>query len=589
MNITQAILHEVEVGKARVITYVVPLAIALFIVVLYYDYSLYHGLNDAQSMDNAQVARQIAQGHGFTTKFLRPYAVTQLHDYLTPKTGKLFPNDQFPDGTPKIIPDTYNAPGYPYLLAGWFKLLHPKFDQSNDEIANQHMYAGDRWIPVLNQIFMILTAILVFAMGRILFDNRVAWVSFLAFVCSNLIWQYSITALSTNVLMFLVTAMLLALLKIFCVAEAHFENDEPFWSVWLWTIALAVFLIAASLTRLHLLVLLLPVVAFLAMMPRTNFLLLPLVILLVVGAVIPWFWHVYQVCGSPFGSNIPELLRGEGSFPDNQIYCLPHIPSYEQIYKDLVKKEFSGFRWHFEHGWDLLGSNPMVLLFAASLLHRFKRPRANIFRWFAVGAAFCLIAANNLGDPTPDALGAWNTVIVLLPGMIVVGTAFFFILLDRLDLQLWLINNTIIITILALGAVPLILTVTTTETKYFNYPPYFPSIISQISQMAHPDEWVTTDMPWATAWYGDRASLWLPDKISDFEDYHDNYCPTGILFISSVSIEAPMSHMVSGEYADWFAVFAGSNIPPNFPFNSHANFEQFHIDYFIWSDTIRWK
>jgi hypothetical protein len=217
MNFIQTTLQVIEVGKGQILVRIIPLLATLLIVGGAYDMIVYHGLSDAQSMDNAQLARQIVRGQGFTTEFLRPQAVAQLRDYAISqslqngKTRDLFPSDQFPPGTPRILPDTYNAPGYPCLLATWFYFIHPEFDQVAMAMSTSHIYSADRFIPLLNQVFMLMTALLVFALGRRLFDDRVAWISMLAFLGTDLVWHYTLTALSTNVLMFLITAMALEL------------------------------------------------------------------------------------------------------------------------------------------------------------------------------------------------------------------------------------------------------------------------------------------------------------------------------------------------------------------------------------------
>ena len=451
-NSFQNILRAIEAGEGPSLIRMIPLIVALLVIGLVYNFSIYHGLSDAQSMDNAQLARQIVRGQGYTTKFLRPHAITQLHDYavsqnlLSGDSNPLFPADQFPKGTPRILPDTYNAPGYPCLLAAWFALVRPDFNQSIEDMYARHVYSGDRWIPLLNQIFLLLTALLVFDMSRRLFDQRVAWMSMVSFLATDMIWQFSMTALSTTVLMFLVTAVLFCALNIFCVGEACAEHEETsFGTAWLWALALVLLLAAACLTRLHLLVLLLPLAGLLILMPRAHPLLIIGMVAVVAGFVAPWFWHMDKISGSPLGSNAPLLLYGEDIYKENQIFCATSIPSYERLFKDVVKKEYIGFRWHFEHAWNLLGSNPMILLFAASFLHRFKRLRIQIFQWLLLGCSLVLIAANNMAVDNPETLGPWNTVIVLLPCMLVIGGAFFFILLDRLNLQIVILNQTVVV------------------------------------------------------------------------------------------------------------------------------------------------
>jgi 4-amino-4-deoxy-L-arabinose transferase-like glycosyltransferase len=596
MNFIQSTLQLVEVGKGQVLVRLVPLVTALLIIGIACNLSIYRGLNDAQSMDNAQLARQIVRGQGFTTEFLRPHAVAQLRDYavsqslMTGKPRDLFPPDQFPPGKPRILPDTYNPPGYPYLLAAWFYLIHPEFDQLPSAMSESHIYSGDRWIPLLNQIFLLMTAILVFALGRRLFDERVAWMSMVAFVASDLVWRYTLTALSTSVLMFLVTAVLFCTVEIFCVGEACFESeDRSFTPAWFWALALSLLLTAACLTRLHVLVLLVPLFLLLLVMPRASFFLVAVIALVVIGLVTPWFLHVNTVSGNPLGSNTPLMLFGEDDYQGNQIYCTTSIPSYERLFKDASKKEYSGFLWNFEHAWTLLGANPLILLFGASILHQFKRRRTRLFHWLLFGCALALIAANNLGSPTPEALGSWNILVVLFPSMLVIGGAFFFILLDRLNLQLWLLNNLIVTTTLAITVLPLLLTLTTSNSLYYNFPPYMPPVIKTFGQFSEPDEWITSDMPWATAWYADRASLWLPDSISDFQNFHDNVCPTGLILLTPVTWAQPIATVMTGEYKDWFPFVVGLSPPQNFPLSVHTATGPGGPDYSLWSDRPRWQ
>jgi hypothetical protein len=595
VNFLQNALQVVEVGKAQALVRLIPLTAVLVLVGLTYNFYLYHGLNDAQSMDNAQLARQISRGQGFTTEFLRPHAIAQLRDNAiaqnisTGRSAELFPASEYPPGRPKILHDTYNAPGYPYLLAAWFRIVHPEFDQTAAAISTARYYSGDRWIPPLNLLFMLMTGGLVFLLGRRLFDERTAWLALACFFATDLMWQYSMTALSTTFLMFLVTAMLMCTLEVICVGEACFEHEEySFGPAWLWSLAVAFLLAAICLTRLHFLVLLIPLFIVLVLMPRAS-IGLPLLILLIVGGAAGlWLLHVYNICGNPLGSNAPLLYFGQGDYKGNQIYCATSIPSYEALLRNGMTKEYAGFRWHLENVWSLLGASPLILFFGASLLHQFKRKRTQLFHWLLVGCGLFLIAANNLAVSKPVSLDAWNALIVLFPCMLVLGCAFFYIMLDRLSIQIGLLNNIIVLGVLLLNVLPLLQTLTSNNGLSYNFPPYVPPLIKILGQYSEPDEWVTSDMPWATAWYADRASLWLPDSITDFQNFHDNICPTGILILTPVTAAQPVETFTVGEYKDWFAFAMNLPTPPAFPLNVHTTTAS-GPNYSIWSDRPRWQ
>jgi 4-amino-4-deoxy-L-arabinose transferase-like glycosyltransferase len=595
MNFIQSTLQAVEVGKGQILTRLAPLLTALLIVIGAYDMVIFRGLTDAQSMDNAQLARQILRHQGFTTKFIRPQALAQLSDYraaqslVTGGPHDLFPASIYPPGVARVLPDTYNAPGFPCLLAAYFFVVHPEFDQPAPAMSGG-VYSGDRWIPFLNQGIVFLTAILVFALGRRLFDDRVAWLSVLAFLGTDLLWHYTLSALSTCLMMFLITAALMCLLEVFAVSEACSDNeDHSFGPAWLWGLAAALLLSAACLTRLHFLVLLVPMFALLILMPRPSFLLFAVLSLVVIGAVAPWFYHLYKVSGNPLGSNFGQVLYGDGDYEGNELWCSSSIPTYEQLFRQASKKETTGFRWNFEHGWELLGSNPMILFFGASILHQYRRRRSQAFQWLVFGSALTILAANNLGVAKPDTLGPWNALFVLFPVMIVMGTSFFYILLDRLNIQVRLLTSLIVIASLVLTALPMLFTLTTTSNLFYAFPPYMPPYLKSISEYAAPDEWVTSDLPWATAWYADRASLWLPDSISEFENLHDNVCPTGILLLTPVSWSQPASAFRTGEYKDWLPFVAGAPLPSDFPLQVHTFTPPGGPEYHIWSDRPRWE
>ncbi len=607
-NTFQNLIRSIEVGKLEVITRLVPFFITLGVIALLYNFGpvntplgplggTFRGLSDSQSMDTMQLARQIATGQGYTTKFIRPYALKQLRDQTTLRSladggsPDLFPAS-LPAEAPRVVPDTYNAPGYPYLLAAFFKVIHPNFNQGFKEISESHYYTPERLLPPINTIFMLMTAGLVFLLGYRLFDDRVAWLALCAFVLTNLMWQFTLTALSTSFLMLLVTAIMCCVVEIYCVGEACFQSEEhSFGMGWVWALVLALLLAVACLTRLHLIVLLIPLALVFGLMPQARAFLPVMIALIVVGAVIPWFWHMYRVTGNPLGSNLPLLLYGaDPAFAGNQIYCSTTLLDYNStLMKYIVQKEFQGCLFHFQNAWQLLGSSPLIILFAATLVHRFKRPRAQMLQWLTFGCLLVIMAVNNLGVSDPDVVSAWNNIVLLFPVMLVIGSAFFFIQFDRLDIQIGLVKGLIIIGVLVATSFPMLINFTTPRMQFYAYPPYMPPLIKVISQFAKPNEWVTSDMPWATAWYGDRASLWLPDSLTEFTALHDNVCPTGVLLFTPVTWLAPLDNIINGEQKEWAPFITKTNLPPNFPLRANTPTPPGGPNYSIWCDRPRWN
>src|SRR5688572_31535539 len=81
----QEIIHKVEHGPAyRVLTYVVGVIFFVTVAVCY-DLALYRNLSTIEGMDAAQLARNLSEGKGFNTSFVRPFSIhlLQKHQGIT--------------------------------------------------------------------------------------------------------------------------------------------------------------------------------------------------------------------------------------------------------------------------------------------------------------------------------------------------------------------------------------------------------------------------------------------------------------------------------------------------------------------------
>jgi hypothetical protein len=96
-------------------------------------------------------------------------------------------------------------------------------------------------------------------------------------------------------------------------------------------------------------------------------------------------------------------------------------------------------------------------------------------------------------------------------------------------------------------------------------------------------------MPWATAWYADRGSLWLPDSLADFQNLNENVCPTGVIMLTPISFAEPLNTFTSGEYKDWYPFITEGQLPTGFPLNVHTKTAPGGPDYYVWSDRPRWQ
>src|SRR5438045_2472667 len=99
-----------EGGGSRIVRFV--LAVFVFTALaVFYDLRCFRNLASEESMDVAQLARNIAEGRGYTTDFIRPASLALLSAHHPDQHFRL----------ERGLPDLAHPPAYPVLLAGWMK------------------------------------------------------------------------------------------------------------------------------------------------------------------------------------------------------------------------------------------------------------------------------------------------------------------------------------------------------------------------------------------------------------------------------------------------------------------------------------
>ena len=98
-----------------------------------YAATQFNGLRHAEAMDQAQVARNLARGKGFTTQFIRPLSLWWLVERSASRNAML-------DGHPDLL----NPPAYPALLVALFYVVEKGDMKSGDaaEASKEKPAAG---------------------------------------------------------------------------------------------------------------------------------------------------------------------------------------------------------------------------------------------------------------------------------------------------------------------------------------------------------------------------------------------------------------------------------------------------------------
>src|SRR5580658_6844668 len=118
----QKLITEMESTAGRRLLWAFACCLALAGLVIWYDIWSYRGFSAPEAMDTAQVARNLADGHGYATQCIVP-----LRFYLMKSKGQAVMETQTALGQHGgYYADLGNPPVYPTVLAGLMKLAKPK-------------------------------------------------------------------------------------------------------------------------------------------------------------------------------------------------------------------------------------------------------------------------------------------------------------------------------------------------------------------------------------------------------------------------------------------------------------------------------
>src|SRR5579863_9733281 len=133
MPFIQDIIHRLEVGAGLRHLRKALILIGMLGLILLYDFRGMKNLNTMEAMDSAQLARNIAEGKGFSTLFIRPFSIYLLESAYADAHGPPALGDMTDRGQVRDKhPDLANPPVYPLVLASFMKLSHVFRYQSAD-------------------------------------------------------------------------------------------------------------------------------------------------------------------------------------------------------------------------------------------------------------------------------------------------------------------------------------------------------------------------------------------------------------------------------------------------------------------------
>jgi hypothetical protein len=587
MPFLQDIIHKLEVGGGLRVIRIVATLLTIAFLGVGYNWRAFRNMASQEAMDAAQVARNLAQGKGYTTLFIRPFSI-----YLVKKRNEkklsVLPPERAKDlaQLKGMHPDLANPPVYPVVLAGAMKVLPFRYAINLNQPFVQHQ--PDFLITLFNQVLFLAIVVLTFLLARHLFDASVAWLSGGLLLGSELFWRFSVSGLSTMLLILVFMGL------VWCLVFFEHEAREPKWGT-AGVIVLAglvgVLVGVGALTRYAFGWLILPVVAFLILSCNRQRVLVVLISLVTFSAVLaPWVARNYSLSGMPFGTAGFSVMESTVIFPEYRLERSLE-PDFSHLYlMPFWIKLMTNARQIVQSELPKLGGSWITAFFLVGLMVGFLNPAVRRLRYFVLGCVAVLVIVQSLGrtqlsEDSPE-INSENLLVLLAPLLLIYGVSLFYLLLDQVILPFPQLRYIIIGGFSLLVCLPMIFVFLPPKPRPVVYPPYYPPAIQTIASWLKEKELTMSDVPWAMAWYGQRQSVWLtlkctpdakdPSTHEDFFAINDYQKPINLLYLTPQTMDARfLSQWVRAGEQSWgsfvLETLRNKKVPEYFPLNQTQN------------------
>jgi hypothetical protein len=523
-------------------------------------FTLFRGLNAPQAMDQAQIAREIARGNGFTTKMIRPVAYYQAQKGENRSVSF------------QLFEDTYHSPLNPLLNAAVLKLIGADDADAWQMNENEMVYPLDRVIATVCTLFFLMAIGVNYLLISRIFDAKIAGVCAILMLFCETFWNYSLSGLPQMLMLLLFSC---GIYFVYRAVEAATEGRIAMTPA----IIAGVFFTLLALTHWMTVWIALGYIIFAAISFRPRGIVgISILALLLIPSTLVMVRN-YGITGSPFGTAFLTLYNGLGNGSEETVMRTTDLSAEPLVLDGLISKILRTTLLQATDIIPLLGGIIVAPLFFLSLLHPFKRGSIATFRW----AIFLMWVTTAFGlsifGLSKEALDPNQLHLLFAPIMTAYGLAFVSILWSRLDFVAGtpLLRNVHHIVIVAVCSLPLILSLPAKVRLGMtlrdrggvpHWPPYYaPALNSKKSGLKG---WVTdkqivfSDQPWAVAWYADRVSVWLPPTRQGFESIEtiaaDLQTPAvGILISPSSHGSGPVSD-VATRYKDFTSLVLSGRV-----------------------------
>lgn len=517
-------------------------------------------------MDQAQISREIARGHGFTTKMIRPVAYDQAQRAQKRSISLVG------------FQDTYHSPLNPLLNAAVLKIIGADKPNSWQMGANEMVFPLDRVIATVSTLFFLLAIGVNYLLIARIFDAKIAGVCAILMLFCDSFWNYSLSGLPQMLMLLLFSS---ALYFAYRAVEATTEGRLAMTPA----LIAGVFFTLLALTHWMTVWIALGYIIFAAVTFRPRGVIgITILVLLIIAGIGPILRN-QSITGSPFGTAFLTVYNGLSNSGEAAVMRTADLESEPLVIDGLIAKILRTTLMQSMDIIPLLGGIIVAPLFFLSLLHPFKRASISSFRWAIL--VMWILAAFGLAifGISKDPLDPNQIHLLFAPIMTAYGLAFVSILWSRLEFvaSTPMLRNVHYFLIVGICALPLVLALPMKVRVGMhlrdrggvpNWPPYYaPALNSKtagIRGWTTDDEVIFSDQPWAVAWYADRLSIWLPPTYAGFEKLetiaNDLQTPVTGILISPCSHGLGSLTEVANQYKDFtFMVLDGRTFFTNYP------------------------
>ena len=495
----------------------------------------FRGLSSPRGMEQAQIGREIARGNGYTTKIIRPVAISQMKEA----------NGEQPNL--ENLPDTYHAPLNPCVNAAVLKMTDAGNNQRWRMSNDTNIYQLDRVIAATCTIFFLIAIGVNYLLISRIFDSTIAATTAILMLFCDLMWNFSQSGLPQMLMLMLFSCAMFFVWR-------GIENKEENQSALAPVMISGIFMCLLVLTHWITLWIYIGYVIFAAVYFKPKGVIATALTAMLAIFVIPVIYFLYiSPTDSPFGTAYYAIHNGLGGGEDSIMRNLS--PAGEDLaLQGLLMNIMRATLLQISDLHQNFGAILVAPLFFLALLHPFKRASLASFRWMILlmwvfaGIGMSIYGINR-GSMDPNQIH-----ILFAPLMTAYGLAMVSILWGRLNIpqSMHMLRYAHLVIIVAISAGPMLLSLPKDLKNglraegfggFPHYPPYFPSAFNRtLADNTSPKDIIISDTPWAVAWYADRMSVWLPKNLEQIETIeemaYDQQTPVQGVIISPYSFNA---------------------------------------------------